>query len=64
MPNVMYSPSHRQAGVPTINIQLKLRISPDLPKNVSLQCYLITTVTHIQSVCSQMCVQVRIYFTA
>jgi len=28
----------------------------DLCKNVSLQCYLVATVIHIQSVCSQICV--------
>ena len=33
---VTYSPSHRQAGAPTINIQSTLRTAPDLCKNVSL----------------------------
>jgi len=34
--NVTYSPSHRQAGAPMINIQLTLRTSTYLSKNVSL----------------------------
>jgi hypothetical protein len=34
--NVTYSPSHRQAGAPLINIQSTLRTAPDLCKNVSL----------------------------
>jgi hypothetical protein len=32
----MYSPSHSQAVTPIINVQSKLRIAPDLCKNVSL----------------------------
>ena len=39
---------------PTINIQSTLRTAPDLCKNVSLLCYLVATVIHIQSVCSQV----------
>jgi len=50
----MYSPSHCQAGVPMINIQSALRTAPDLCKNVSLQCYLVATVIHIESVHSQI----------
>jgi len=34
--NVTYSPTHRQAGAPLINIQSTLRTSPALCKNVSL----------------------------
>jgi len=34
--NVTYSPSHRQAGAPLLNIQSTLRTAPDLCKNVSL----------------------------
>jgi len=34
--SVTYSPSHRQNGTPTINIQSTLRIVTDLCKNVSL----------------------------
>jgi hypothetical protein len=33
--NVTYSPSHRQAGAPMINIQSTGRTAPDLLKNVS-----------------------------
>jgi hypothetical protein len=33
----------------------------DLCKNISLHCYLVTTVIHIQSLCSQMCVYIYIY---
>ena len=36
MSNVTYSPNHRQAGAPMMNIQSTLRTSPDLCKNVSL----------------------------
>jgi hypothetical protein len=57
LPNVTYWPSQRQAGTPTTNIQSTLSPSPDLcSKSVSLQCYLVATVIHIQSVRSQMCV--------
>ena len=55
-PSVMYSPTHRQGRVLMINIQSTLRTAPDLCKNVSLQCYLVATVIHIQSVRSQTCV--------
>jgi hypothetical protein len=34
--NITYSPSHRQAGAPMINIQSTLPTAPDLCKNVSL----------------------------
>jgi hypothetical protein len=34
--NVSYSPTHRQAGTPMINIQSTLRTAPDLCKNISL----------------------------
>jgi len=57
--SVTYSPNHRQAGAQTINIQSALRPSPDLCKNVSLLCYLVTTVIHTQSVRCQMCVCVH-----
>jgi hypothetical protein len=53
---VTYSPDHRQAGAPTINIQSTLRTAPDLCKTVSLQCYLVTTVIHIQSVHRYVCI--------
>jgi hypothetical protein len=36
LPNVTYSPSHRQAGTPVINTQSKLRTAPALCENVSL----------------------------
>ena len=36
LPNVTYSPSHRQAGVPVINIQSTLRTATDLCTNISL----------------------------
>ena len=36
MSNVTYSPSHRKASAPMINIQSKLRTAPDLRENVSL----------------------------
>ena len=39
-----------------INIQSTLRTAPDLCKNGSLQCCLVATVIHIQSVRSQICV--------
>ena len=56
MSSVTYSPSRLPAGVPFINIQSTLRTSPDLCKNVSLQCYLVATVINIQSLLSQVCV--------
>jgi hypothetical protein len=34
--NVTYSPNHRQAGAPMINIQSALRTAPDSWKNISL----------------------------
>ena len=34
--NITYSPSHRQTGAPTINIQSTLRTAPDWCKNVPL----------------------------
>ena len=47
--NITYLPSNYQAGSPLINIQY----APDLCKNLSLQCYLVATVIHIQSTRSQ-----------
>ena len=44
-----------------LNIQSTLRTAPDLHRNVSLQCYLVATVIHIQSVLSQICVCVCVY---
>ena len=61
--SLTYSPSRRQAGAPTINIQSTLRITPDLCKNVSLHCYLVETVIHIQSVRRQICVYIHILYT-
>ena len=46
----------RQAANPTINIQSALRTAPYLCKNFSLQCYLVASVIHIQSLRSQICV--------
>jgi hypothetical protein len=54
----MYSPSHRQTAPQTINIQSTLHTDPDLCKNVSLCCYLVATVIHIQSVHGQRYVRV------
>jgi len=36
LPNVTYSPGHRQLGVPMVNMQSTFRAAPDLCKNVSL----------------------------
>ena len=36
LPNVTYSPSHRQAGTPTINIRSTLRTATDLCTNIAL----------------------------
>jgi hypothetical protein len=47
---------------PTINIQSPLGTAPDLCKNVSLQCYLLATVIHIQDLGRQTCVCVHILF--
>ena len=46
-----------------INFQSTLRTAPESCKNVSLQCYLVATVIHIQSQCSQICVRIHIFFT-
>lgn len=54
LPNVTYSPSLRQTGASTINIQSTLRIAPDLCKIVSLQFYLVATVVHIQPLVSRI----------
>ena len=53
---------HRQAGAPMTNIQSPLGTAPDLCKNVSLQCYLVATVIHIQALRRQTCVYVHILF--
>ena len=42
-------------------VQSILRIAPDLCANVSLQCYLVATVIHIQSILSQKCVYISIF---
>jgi len=42
------------------NIQSKLRAAFDLCKNVSLHCYLVTMVIHIQSVRNQVCMYTQI----
>ena len=55
----MYSPCHRHTGAPTINIQSTFRTAPDLCKNISMQCYLVAMVIHIQSVGS--CIYVYVY---
>jgi hypothetical protein len=59
----MYSPSHRQTAPQTINIQPTPRTDPDFCQNVSLRCYVVATVIHIQSVHGQrfVCVRVCIY---
>jgi len=45
---------------PTINIQSTLPTASDLCKNVLLQCYLLATVTHVQSdVCNYYFIQYR-----
>ena len=43
------------------NIQSTLRTAPDLCKSAALQCYLVVTVIHMQSVGSRMCVCVCVY---
>jgi hypothetical protein len=43
-------------------VQSTFRTAPDLRKNVSLHYYLVTTVIHIQSGHSQICVYIRIFF--
>jgi hypothetical protein len=53
---------HRQNGAPIINIQSPLGTAPDLCKNVSLQCYLVATVIHVQALRRQTCVYVHILF--
>jgi hypothetical protein len=43
-------------------VQSTLRTAPDLCKNVVLQSCLVVTVIHIQSLHSQTCVYIRIFF--
>jgi hypothetical protein len=57
--NITYSPSHRQASTPMINIQSTLRTAPDVCKNVSLA--VIIQIIHIQSVRSLICAYIYIY---
>ena len=62
--NVTYWPSHSQAGSPMINIQPALRTAPDWCSNVLLQCYLVATAVHIQSVrsrCVCVCTHIHTY---
>jgi hypothetical protein len=49
-----------QTGAPTI-YPVNTSHRSDLCKNVSLQCYLVATVIHIQSVRSQICVCIHIH---
>jgi hypothetical protein len=60
MSNVTYSPSHRQAGAPVINIQSTLRTAPDLCKNVSLAVLLCTN-GNSYTMCVQSDVYIYIY---
>jgi len=46
-----------------INIRSKLRPAPDLCKNVSLQCYLVVTVIHIQSRRNEVFAYTYVFFT-
>ena len=57
---LVQSPPHRRS-----NDKYPVNTShrSDLCKNVSLQCYLVATVIHIQSLCSQMCVYIYTFFT-
>ena len=57
--NITYSPSHRQASTPMINIQSTLRTAPDVCKNVSLA--VIIQIIHIQSVRSLICAYIYIH---
>jgi hypothetical protein len=53
-------PTRLQTGAPMTNIQSKLRTAPEFCKNVSLQCCLVATVIHIQSVRSQVFVNIHV----
>jgi hypothetical protein len=55
---VLYSPSHRHAGAPMMNIQSTFRTAPDSCKKVSLALsyYLVAMVIHMQSLRCQICV--------
>jgi hypothetical protein len=54
----MYSPSHRQAGAPVINIQSTIHTATDLCKSVPLAVIFGSNSKHIQSLCSHMCVYI------
>jgi len=62
--NVTYSPSHLQAGTPTINIQSTFHTDPDLYKNVSLHRYMVATIIHIRTltVCTQSDICACVFF--
>jgi hypothetical protein len=60
MSNVTYSPNHRQAGAPVINIESKPRTASGLCS----QCYLVAKVIHLQSLSSLVCVYVHILHNA
>jgi len=51
---VTYSPSHRQAGTPIINIQSTHRATPDLCKILHSQFYLVAPVIHTHSLRSHI----------
>jgi hypothetical protein len=59
--NAIYSPSHRQASTPMINIHSTLRTAIDFAKMLHSQCYFVRMVIHIQSVSSQICVYMYVY---
>jgi len=61
MSSVTYSPSHRQAGTPVINIQSKLCTAPDLCKNISLTV-LLGSAGNSYKLCMQshMCIDTHI----
>jgi len=61
--SITCSTSHRQAGTPVMRLQLTLRITADLYKNNLSQHYLVVPVIHVQSLCSQICVHIHIFFT-
>jgi hypothetical protein len=62
----MYSPSHRQAGDPVINIQSTFRTTPDLCKNVLLAVLFGSngkscTVFKISQMCLCVCIYIYMY---
>jgi hypothetical protein len=60
----MYLPSYHHSGAPVINYSVNPSYSPRFVQKIfHSQCYLVATVIHIQSLHSQICVHIHMFFT-